>query len=598
MKVRNYIASSLLALAALAACSEADEKVAFGVDSNTVSIDAVGGTRKFKVSASENWVATSTVPWITVSPANGKGSQECSLIIDSAISISPRNGLVRITKVDKRAEYQQISVEQEGFDYAITLDQSTVNIENYASLDKRYFDVRVKTNVDFDVKVTEKGSDIEPNWVKIGEYTVDLNHGDRPREVTLRINWGINSMPQERNAEISFVPTKESQITEDMLAQNDILTINQDAAEEITEGRSGDSIALLGIARSLEVWSSDWESSGERMDNWDGVTLWEEGMEGYTPEKKGRVRSAQFVMFSTKEGIPFEVQYLTAAEELKFYSNVNTFQLNLSTGEYICKLSQLKRLTIGAYGLTELHEDFTNLKNLEYLDLGSNNFEQIPDVINPKNFPKLHVLRMANNQRRLIYDLSNSIATKFGGLYEHTKYSSQNDSFGEFPSWLLRWEPGVVSTPEGEETVTGLDTLILSVNYLQGPIPDFEDDDSVPVYTEVPDSLTNNNGESILITEKVKCVMPQLKMFAINLNRLTGALPKWILYHPALDWWDPYILLFTQEGKNEKGELAGFSNVPANLNDYYKAFPKKELAGGFEDGETGSDSGSESGTLR
>lgn len=598
MKVRNYIASSLLALAALAACSEADEKVAFGVDSNTVSIDAVGGTRKFKVSASENWVATSTVPWITVSPANGKGSQECSLIIDSAISISPRNGLVRITKVDNRAEYQQISVEQEGFDYAITLDQSTVNIENYASLDKRYFDVRVKTNVDFDVKVTEKGSDIEPNWVKIGEYTVDLNHGDRPREVTLRINWGINSMPQERNAEISFVPTKESQITEDMLAQNDILTINQNAAEEITEGRSGDSIALLGIARSLEVWSSDWESSGERMDNWDGVTLWEEGMEGYTPEKKGRVRSAQFVMFSTKEGIPFEVQYLTAAEELKFYSNVNTFQLNLSTGEYICKLTQLKRLTIGAYGLTELHEDFTNLKNLEYLDLGSNNFEQIPDVINPKNFPKLHVLRMANNQRRLIYDLSNSIATKFGGLYEHTKYSSQNDSFGEFPSWLLRWEPGVVSTPEGEETVTGLDTLILSVNYLQGPIPDFEDDDSVPVYTEVPDSLTNNNGESILITEKVKCVMPQLKMFAINLNRLTGALPKWILYHPALDWWDPYILLFTQEGKNEKGELAGFSNVPANLNDYYKAFPKKELAGGFEDGETGSDSGSESGTLR
>ncbi len=598
MKVRNYIASSLLALAALAACSEADEKVAFGVDSNTVSIDAVGGTRKFKVSASENWVATSTVPWITVSPANGKGSQECSLIIDSAISISPRNGLVRITKVDNRAEYQQISVEQEGFDYAITLDQPSVNIENYASLDKRYFDVRVKTNVDFDVKVTEKGSDIEPNWVKIGEYTVDLNHGDRPREVTLRINWGINSMPQERNAEISFVPTKESQITEDMLAQNDILTINQNAAEEITEGRSGDSIALLGIARSLEVWSSDWESSGERMDNWDGVTLWEEGMEGYTPEKKGRVRSAQFVMFSAKEGIPFEVQYLTAAEELKFYSNVNTFQLNLSTGEYICKLTQLKRLTIGAYGLTELHEDFTNLKNLEYLDLGSNNFEQIPDVINPKNFSKLHVLRMANNQRRLIYDLSNSIATKFGGLYEHTKYSSQNDSFGEFPSWLLRWEPGVVSTPEGEETVTGLDTLILSVNYLQGPIPDFEDDDSVPVYTEVPDSLTNNNGESILITEKVKCVMPQLKMFAINLNRLTGALPKWILYHPALDWWDPYILLFTQEGKNEKGELAGFSNVPANLNDYYKAFPKKELAGGFEDGETGSDSGSESGTLR
>lgn len=572
MKVRYYIASSLLAVAALAACSEADEKVAFGIDSNTISVEAVGGTEKIRVSASENWIASSNVPWITVSPANGNGSKECSLIIDSAITNTVRNGVVRIVKADNNAEYQEVKIEQKGFDYAITLDNPKVNIENYATLDERYFDVRVMTNVPFDVQVPDSVT----SWVKIGQYNVDLNHGLRPREVTVRISWGINSLPTERNAEIIFTPTAESQVTDEMLAQNDRLYIRQNPAEPIDEDtRAGDSVALLGIARSLEIWSSEWESSGDKMDNWDGVTLWEENMEGYTPDKKGRVKSAEFYMFSTKEGIPFEVQYLTAAEELTFYSNVNTFQLNLSTGPYICQLKQLKRLTIGAYGLTELDENFTNLKNLEYLDLGSNNFEQIPDIINPQNFPKLHALRMANNQRKLIYDLSNNIATDFGGLYQHTKYNATSGKFGEFPSRLLKW------VPDEANGIAGLDTLVLSGNYFQGSIPDFEDDNTIGYYDD-PDF---NRPDTIPAGLHVKRVMPQLKMFALNLNRLTGELPDWILYHPALDWWDPYTLLFTQEGKDELGNLAGFSNEPANMNYYYEKYTKKEMAGSSDDSD-------------
>ena len=590
MKIRNHIATSLLAAAALlAACSTADESVAFGTDTNSISIDAVGGTKKIKVSANENWVAISNVPWITVSPANGYKSTECSLNIDSAITNTVRNGVVRIVKTGNSAEYQEIRIEQKGFDYAITLDEPTVNIENYASLDKRYFDVKVRTNVDFDVKVP----DDKTSWVKFDRYDVALDHGLRPREVTIRFNWGINS-GDERSAEVSFVPTSESNVTSEMLARNDKLTIEQSAAEPITpNSREGDSVALLSIARSLEVWASSWESSGEKMDNWAGVTLWEEGMEGYVDSLKGRVKAARFYMFSIKEGIPFEVKYLTAAEELEFYSNVNTFQLSLSTGPYICELSQLKRLTIGAYGLTELDENFTNLRNLEYLDLGSNNFEKIPDIINPTNFPKLHVLRMANNQRRLVYDLSNNIATNFGGLYQHTKYDSNMGSFGEFPSWLFKWEPGEVTTSEGEQTVTGLDTLILSVNYLQGPIPDFKDDESIPVYTEAPDSLKDAAGECILVKNRIKRVMPQLRMLALNLNRMTGALPDWVLYHPALDWWDPFTLLFYQEGKDEQGNLAGFSNEPANMDYYYQAYPKKKLANmtDEDDAENGDDAG-------
>ena len=241
--------------------------------------------KKIKVSANENWVAISNVPWITVSPANGYKSTECSLNIDSAITNTVRNGVVRIVKTGNSAEYQEIRIEQKGFDYAITLDEPTVNIENYASLDKRYFDVKVRTNVDFDVKVP----DDKTSWVKFDRYDVALDHGLRPREVTIRFNWGINS-GDERSAEVSFVPTSESNVTSEMLARNDKLTIEQSAAEPITpNSREGDSVALLSIARTLEVWASSWESSGEKMDNWAGVTLWEEGMEGYVDSLKGAV---------------------------------------------------------------------------------------------------------------------------------------------------------------------------------------------------------------------------------------------------------------------------------------------------------------------
>lgn len=461
MKRHYYITVAMLALGFFAACSQADEKIAFGIDNNAISIDAVGGTKKVKVAASENWVAVSTVPWITVSPANGYKSTECSLLIDSAINNTPRNGIVRIMKSDNSTEYQDIKVEQKGFDYAITLAEPQVNIENYATLDKRYFDVKVKSNVQFEVSVPD-----DINWIETQGATVNLDHVDRPREVTVRFSWGIQTDSKERTAKISFIPTVNSQnekVSEDQLARIDELTITQSAAEPIVpDTRAGDSVALLGIARALDIWSSDWESSGERMDNWDGVVLWEEGMEGFQPGYEGRVKSAEFYMFTTKEGIPFQVQYLTAAEELQFYSNTNTFQHSLNCGEYICMLKQLKRLTIGAYGLTELHKNFTELSNLEYLDLGSNNFERVPEILTPENFPKLHVLRMANNQRRLVYDLSNDIATDLGGLFQHTKYNADTKSFGAFPDWLFKWE-----TDEAGG-VTGLDTLILSVNYLQG----------------------------------------------------------------------------------------------------------------------------------
>ena len=529
MKLKSYIAVSLCAFA-LAGCSDDDKKIGVTVDGDAIEIGAEGGTRNIKVTADDAWIATTNDPWITISPANGRGSAQCRIIIDSALRNEPRQGIVRIQNQNDWEERRDITVSQDGYDYAITLDDKEINVSNYAAYDDRSFDVRVKTNVDFDIEIPEEAQ----AWLTAGDYKVELDRGLRPREVTVRFNWGINSRDTERNAVVKFRPKDE--VT---LARQDELSVNQNAAEPIEEDtRAGDSVALLAIARSLNMWES-WETN-EKMDNWDNVVLWEEGMDGYTPEKAGRVKFARFSTFGTKEGLPFEVQYLTAADELVFFSNTNWTTFDLSTGEYITKLGQLRRLTISGYGLVDLDPDFKNLKNLESLDISVNNFEKIPEVLTKENFPKLHALYLNTCQRGVIYDLSNTTTTHFGGLFEET------DQTREFPRRLLEWD--------------NLDTLTLAVNYLQGRIPDMKD--YAQKYTQADISAADSLPQALVGTPKV---LPNIKRFSINQNRLTGELPEWLLHHPALDWMDPFTLVFTQEGKDQDGKLAGFTNEPVFL---------------------------------
>ena len=540
MKLKSYIAVSLCAFA-LAGCSDDDKKIGVTVDGDAIEIGAEGGTRNIKVTADDAWIATTNDPWITISPANGRGSAQCRIIIDSALRNEPRQGIVRIQNQNDWEERRDITVSQDGYDYAITLDDKEINVSNYAAYDDRSFDVRVKTNVDFDIEIPEEAQ----AWLTAGDYKVELDRGLRPREVTVRFNWGINSRDIERNAVVKFRPKDE--VT---LARQDELSVNQNAAEPIEEDtRAGDSVALLAIARSLNMWES-WETN-EKMDNWDNVVLWEEGMDGYTPEKAGRVKFARFSTFGTKEGLPFEVQYLTAADELVFFSNTNWTTFDLSTGEYITKLGQLRRLTISGYGLVDLDPDFKNLKNLESLDIYVNNFEKIPEVLTKENFPKLHALFLNTCQRGVIYDLSNTTTTHFGGLFEETVQTR------EFPRRLLEWD--------------NLDTLTLSVNYLQGRIPDMKD--YARKYTQADISAADSLPQALVGTPKV---LPNIKRFSINLNRLTGELPEWLLHHPALDWMDPFTLVFTQEGKDQDGKLAGFTNEPVNLDEYYRFYEGKK----------------------
>ena len=537
MRVYKYL-FTLLSVVVVVACADDKSDSAMSVESSTIEIDAVGGVKSLKVDIADNWIVSTDNAWITVSPANGSGAATCEFKIDSALTVEPRYGVVRIQNL-RTMQSQEIAITQQGFPYTIELEDNAFDVECYKTSEERYFDVKVRSNVEFDVNIP---SDID--WLESEDYTLTLNRGMRPRQTTVRFRWDINTVPQERLAEVTFTPKSEVE-----MSRSDVLNIKQEGAEPIIpDTRSGDSTALLAVARNLDVMTQ-WDAS-QPMTMWQNVVLWEESMEGCTPENVGRVKSAQFVLFNTNEPLPFEVRYLTAAEELYFFGNANTFLKNLELGDDICSLVQLKRLTIGSYGLVDLPESLKQLKNLEYLDICSNNFQQVPEVLKKSNFPALRSLIMNANQRSSVYDLSNTTKTNLGGFIDEPK----------FPVDLIKWD---------------LDTLVLSVNYLQGELPDFEDDDSVPVYTQ-QDIERVDTLPQFLADNRIKKVMPSTKRFAINFNRLTGKLPDWLLYHPALDWWIPYSLVFQQEGRAQDGTQAGFENEPANLRYYYDIYTKKE----------------------
>lgn len=536
-----YILAALLCAAV--ACHQ-EPVVDFGVDEKTIAVGAEGGERTFNVSASGSWVAMTESPWITVSPANGRGSQACSIKVDSTLAFDQRTGVVRIQSLDDASEKMDFDVVQNGFDYQLTLKDVKKELEDYASFNDRHFEVTVKSNVDFDVILPEGSS----NWLSYTKSELNLDRGSRPREAVVRFDWQVNSRDIERIADVVFQPKEDVQ-----MAKHDGLKVVQKGSVSIPEGTAeGDSLAILSVSRALGMFT-EFETS-EDMKYWANVKLWKEG------EHKGRVRYVQFFMFKTVEEIPYAIQYLTAAEEIVIYSNANHFLRSLSTGEHITKLENLKRLTIGAYGLTELHPDFKNLKNLEYLDLSSNCFQEIPEILTPENFPNLHSLVMNANQRYTVYDLSNDTRENIGGLIDDDLNTDKGmKSFKR----ILKWE--------------NLDTLRLSVNYLQGELPDMKNE-GLPTWTfeELKDSLATGLTELPAELQNVPKVLPNAKFFAINFNRFTGVLPEWILKHPKLDIWAPYSLVFSQEGKTRDGKNAGFVNEPTSLDSYYKLYPNKK----------------------
>ena len=241
----------------------------------------------------------------------------------------------------------------------------------------------------------------------------------------------------------------------------------------------------------------------------------------------------EFFLFNTERSLPYEVQYLKTADSLAFISNGNNQQKSIDLGTEITNLENLRSLSLIAYGIASLPEEMVNMKGLEYLDISVNNLSAVPEFLRQENFPNMKYLMIKSNRRVDLRDLSNT-----------TEDLNTIGLYTEFPEWLLEW--------------SNLRSLVLSNNYFYGSIPDMED------YGErYSAEEASALGKPEL--EGTPKVLPNTTTFSINLNRLTGELPQWLLLHPNLARWDPYVAVFNQEGKDADGKLAGFDNVPNDI---------------------------------
>lgn len=539
-----------LSVVAMTACSDDDDAtVAFGVDKTSIALEAAGGTETLLVEASQPWVAEVSEPWLMVSPANGCGTAECTVVVDSTLLSGIRTATLRISpQVGAPVE---VEVMQSGFGNVIVVEKSEAVIESSAQREKRYYEATVTANIPFAVHIGY--ADGESDWLTPGDIELNLDRGARPRTVKVRFDWKMNTAPQERVAQISFVPANE----EDEVEEPALLTLTQKPAVRIEDNRQGDSIALLTIYERINCMSDAWDTS-ENMRNWRDVTLWEASDKDLpAPEAVGRVRSVYYSMFNTDEPIPQEVKYLRFLETFEISSNVNTMFKTIELGDEICSLKHLKSLTVFSYGIVTLPEEFKNLgATLEYLNLSANNLSDIPSVLTKENFPKLKTLIIVANRRWSTVDIRRESEFEDGlGLHINTE---RNNSLRR----LLLWDT--------------LEEIGLSNNYIEGSVPDFTPgEEGVEAYTQADVDAFGGDTIQYLADNKIPKILPNIKSLRINLNFFTGKLPDWLLYHPRLLDWFPEVLVFHQQehGLNSKGEITRFENEPTSFEYYYDALP-------------------------
>jgi hypothetical protein len=234
--------------------------------------------------------------------------------------------------------------------------------------------------------------------------------------------------------------------------------------------------------------------------------------------------------------------------------NVNTMLKNIELCEEIATLNYLKDLRIAAMGLVSLPSNFAELGDtLESLDLSSNNFTSIPEVINEGNFPMLKILDLSSNRRAVVSDLSTANRAEIG------MYSNMEKS--DAMKRLFLWE--------------SLEELSLSYNYIEGALPDFRaGEDGVRGYT-YEDVAMRGDTLNYAVENNLARILPNMRALRINLNFMTGDIPDWLLYHPNLMEWSPEILIYTQMEKSydSEGNMVSFDNVPLSREYYFEAYP-------------------------
>lgn len=536
-----YYYMPLFAALLLGACKDDVPTISgFEADTDPIEAEAVGGEYFVTIRSAQDWVAVVDEPWVMVSPANGRGETRCSIKIDSALMSEQRSANILINSGFE--EPKMITITQKGFEKAITPEKSSIEIAASAIKADRWVEFDVTTNVKFKIK---SGA----NWIDVDDdYELDLNRGMRPRTTRIRLDWKMNSAPEERVETLRFISDDADTL--------ELATINirQAAGPLIEDNRAGDSLAVITIYEKLECWGDNGISTTENMSRWDCVRLWKSTDKSLpSPEAVGRVRDLDLNYFNTEDGVPVEIKHLKYLETLSLFGNVNTMLKSIDLCEEVATLEYLKDLRIAAFGLVSLPANFVDLGDtLESLDLNSNNFNEIPAVITKVNFPKLKKLNLASNRRASIADLrKRETANKDGiGIYANMDKSDVVKN-------LLLWEE--------------LEELALSYNYIEGHLPDFKE---MPAY-RYEDVVQYGDTVNWAVENNLPRILPNMRSLKINLNFMTGDIPDWLLYHPRLLEWGPEVLIFPQQEKavNSEGKSVGFSNAPTNFEEYFTRYP-------------------------
>lgn len=634
MKYMNKLTLGIVLAAGLfTACSDKDDVDIPGglaLDKEEIAIGPQGGTEQIAIAASQDWVANTSEPWLMLSPANGVGSVEGTIKVDSTLSNTLRS--TELSFQGANGQSCKLTITQFGYGKQIFLKDPVVEIENSDSYDKRAFESLISANVECkigkieysfegdmtDAEKAENKSERE-GWLLNSKdedkltgtnLGIVLDRKARPRSVKFKFRWAMNVVPAVRVAKVHLVPVK----AEDQLVDADgkpiddvILTVRQKAAPKIEDNRAGDSLSVIMINQKLgSIATFD---SSDNMRNWSGVTLWEatDAFVKDHPEALGRVRSVKFSMFNLKSGetLPKEVGNLKFLESFSVAANENNQIREVKLGDEICSLKYLKNLTVQAYGLTQLPANFVNLgKSLETLNLVSNNFNKLSDItniVNEKNFPKLrNLILYAQRRTDVVTNIALLGEMNASGVYVYNNYpiglyGKVNAGTADRQALLklLTWDK--------------LNTLELSYCFLEGELPtdeemtealeaagkatrysksDFSTNKADYLDKLVGDTckwllsgwdnpVTCKHKDGSVVYEdvypfQVPRVLPNCRQLSLNLNFLTGAVPKWILYHPHLVEWTPSIMIFNQQpkGKNSDGAAVGFSNMTEDSYSY------------------------------
>ncbi len=634
MKYMNKLTLGIVLAAGLfTACSDKDDVDIPGglaLDKEEIAIGPQGGTEQIAIAASQDWVANTSEPWLMLSPANGVGSVEGTIKVDSTLSNTLRS--TELSFQGANGQSRKLTVTQFGYGKQIFLKDPVVEIENSDSYDKRAFESLISANVECkigkieysfegdltDAEKAENESEREgwllnskdENKLTGTNLGIVLDRKYRPRTVSFKFRWAMNVVPAVRVAKVHLVPVK----AEDELVDADgkpiddvILTVRQKAAPKIEDNRAGDSLSVIMINQKLgSIATFD---SSDNMRNWSGVTLWEatDAFVKKHPEALGRVRSVKFSMFNLKSGetLPKEVGNLKFLESFSVAANENNQIREVELGDEICSLKYLKNLTVQAYGLTQLPTDFAKLgSSLETLNLVSNNFNKLSDItniVNEKNFPKLrNLILYAQRRTDVVTNIASLGEKNASGVYVYNNYPiglygkvNAGSADRQALLKLLTWDK--------------LNTLELSYCFLEGELP--TDDEMTealeaagkPTRYSKSDFSTNKKDyldklvgdtckwllsgwdnpvtckhkDGSVVSEdvyplQVPRVLPNCRQLSLNLNFFTGKVPNWILFHPHLVEWNAPTMVFNQQpkGKNSDGAAVGFSNMTEDSYSY------------------------------